>query len=210
MTTMPIPGSHLPGHARLHERVIAALGRLQEFQWVDFKESAAWDTLKWKLIKTSMAMGNLRDGGVMVIGVSERNGVWSLDGISAVDLATYDVDVVVDQTNSYASTHVDLDIVSVEYGGKTFLTVQANEFDETPIVCKRNGPPESGLAVGEVYVRPPGLARTTRVTDARQMDDLLELAAEKRARRIIEVSQRVGMVARAAPPAQFDQELGGL
>ena len=46
-----IPTSDMPGHKRLHERVVTALDRCQESQAVDFKESATWDQLKWRIIK---------------------------------------------------------------------------------------------------------------------------------------------------------------
>jgi predicted HTH transcriptional regulator len=156
-------------------------------------------------------MGNLRDGGIIVIGVSERGKTWELTGISQEDLATYDVDVVVDVTNSYASPHVDLDIVIVQQSkGKAFLVIKANEFADSPLVCKKNGPPQAGLLVGCVYVRPPGMARTERVNNAAQMHDLLELAAEKRARRILEVSRRIGLVSEYPVTKRFDDELEGL
>ena len=98
-----IPTSDMPGHKRPHERVVTALDRCQESQAVDFKESATWDQLKWRIIRTVMAMNNLRDGGVIVIGVAERGGDWELSGVRDSDLATYDVDNIVDVVNKYAS-----------------------------------------------------------------------------------------------------------
>lgn len=207
----PIPSSDMPGHRQLHQRAVFALDRCQESQSVDFKESASWDALQWRIIKTLLGMGNLRDGGIIVIGVSERGKTWELTGISQEHLATYDVDVVVATTNSYASLHVDLDIVTLQHSnGKTFLIMKANEFTDSPLVCKKNGPTQSGLLEGSVYVRPPGVARTTRVTDAAQMHDLLELAAEKRARRILEVSRRIGLVPESSMAQRFDDELKDL
>jgi predicted HTH transcriptional regulator len=201
----------MPGHSQLHERAVFALNRCQESQGVDFKESGPWDALQWRVIKTLLGMGNLRDGGIIVVGVSERGETWELTGISGEHLATYDVDVVVDVTNSYASPHVDLDIVTVQYSnGRTFLVIRANEFADSPLICKKNGPSSSGLLEGCVYVRPPGIARTTRVTNAAQMHDLLELAAEKRARRILEVSRRIGLVPESSVAQLFDEELEGL
>ncbi len=79
-----IPTSDMPGHAKLHERVLNALDRCQESKGVDFKESAPWDNLKWQLIRTAIAMGNLRDGGIIVIGASERGDSWDLTGIANV------------------------------------------------------------------------------------------------------------------------------
>lgn len=206
-----IPSSALPGHKQLHERVVGSLDLCQESQSVEFKESAPWDTLKSKVVKTSLAMANLRDGGVIVVGASERGNTWDLSGIAPDDLETYDVDTVVDTVNSFGSPHVDLDIVTVAYrNGKTFLAIQAREFDKSPVVCKKAGPTGSGIEAGHVFVRPPGVAQTRRVQHASDMELLLALAAEKRAREILEQAGRVGLTARASAAEQFDRELEGL
>jgi predicted HTH transcriptional regulator len=203
------PTSDMPGHKRLHDRVFNALDCCQESQGIDFKESAFWDVLKWRLIKTALAMGNLRDGGIIIIGVSERGGTWELTGIKPEHLATYDVDVLISTINAYSSPHIDIDIVLVEYrNGNKFLSFQVNEFSDTPIICKKNG--DGGLIEGGIYVRPPGMARTTRVMNAMQMHDLLELAAEKRARHILEASRRVGLVPSDTFSKRFEDELEGL
>lgn len=205
-----IPTSDMPGHINLHDRVCLALDRCQESAEIDFKESSPWETLKWRLIKTSLGMSNLRDGGIVVIGASERGDSWDLTGIRDDHLATYDVDVIIDIFNKYGSPKVNADIVLVTYrNNHKFLCIQIREFDDIPIVCKNNGP--DGLIEGAVFVRPPsGRARTTRVTDASQMHDLIELAAEKRARYILGVSRRIGMVSKQSDVDRFEKELEGL
>ena len=45
---------------------------------------------------------------------------------------------------------------------------------------------------------------------AEEMQDLLELAAEKRARRILEVAHRIGLKATDSSTKKFEDELGGL
>lgn len=206
---MAIPTSDLPGHRALRERVQAALETCIESQSVDFKASAPWEALQHKLIRTALAMANLRDGGVVIVGVGESGERWDLTGISDEHLMTFDVDKVVDAVHRYASPAVDVAIVLIPHDGRNFLAMQVFEFVDTPIVCRRDGPPGSSLKQGCVYVRPPGLARTTEVRSADQMHDLLELAAEKRARRILETARRLGMEP-THPSKSFDDELGGL
>lgn len=186
-----------------------ALDTCVESQSVDFKESAPWEALQFKIIRTAMAMANLRDGGVIVIGVGERGEQWELTGISNEHVATYDVDDVADAINKYASPSVIATIVITAHNDHRYLVIRVPEFVETPIVCRRAGDAKSGLKPGVVYVRPPGKAQTTEVTTAEQMHDLLELAAEKRARRILETAARIGLVAQPANKP-FDDELGGL
>jgi hypothetical protein len=200
----------MPGHRAIHDRVYAALDTCVESQAVDFKESADMATLQYKLVKTALAMANLRDGGVVVIGASERAETWDLTGVADEHLATYDVDELTDAINRYASPPLTVELIVVPYrNGSRFLTVQVREFGETPIVCKRDGPHGSGLKQGVLYVRPAGVARTSEVRTAEDMHDLLDLAAEKRARRILETARRIGM----EPPSRtrpFDEELEGL
>lgn len=202
------PTSDMPGHKRLHERVTLALDTCQEFEDVDFKESQPWPELQWRIIKTSLAMANLRDGGIIVVGVNERGQTWALTGITDDHLATFDVDQIIAKINAFASPHVDIDIVLVSHRDVRYLAIQVHEFSSTPVVCKKNG--DCGLAEGAVYVRPPGKPQTTRIMNAPQMHDLLELAAEKLARRIIEQGSRVGMAATEPSTNMFDEELQGL
>ena len=207
----PIPNSNLPGHRRLHDRALGALDLCQESQGVEFKESAPWDALKVKLIKTSMAMANLRDGGIIIVGVSQRGSDWDRTGIDSVDLASYDPDVIIAQTNSYASPYVELDIVIVEHpSSRRFLAIQAREFIGTPIVCKKNGPLGTDMKEGDIYIRSTGKAETTRITRAADLEDLLMLAAEKRARIILEQGRRVGLVPASSSGERFAKELGDL
>jgi predicted HTH transcriptional regulator len=205
-----IPTSDMLGHQGLQERVYAALDTCVESQSVDFKESAEMATLQFKLIKTAIAMANLRDGGVIVIGASERGETWELTGITDEHLASFEVDELTEAVNRYASPPIAVQLVIVPYRDQTrFLAVQVREFGETPIVCRRDGPPGTGLKQGVLYVRPAGLARSSEVRTAEDMHDLLDLAAEKRARRILETARRIGMQA-PAPLRHFDDELEGL
>jgi hypothetical protein len=159
-----------------------------------------------------MAMGNLRDGGIIVIGASERGDDWELTGIEQDNLSTYDVDDITDAINKYASPPIQVEIVRVKYrNGKEFLAFQIREFDHTPYVCRKNGPVGVGLLYeGEVYIRPPGKPQTKKTTNAQEMDDLLELAAEKRARRMVETSRRIGFVTSQNSTQHFENELENL
>ena len=209
---MAIPTSDMPGHKELHDRVYNALDRCQESKSVDFKESAPWINLKWQIIRTALAMGNLRDGGIIVVGASERDDTWDLVGISSEHIATYEVDDIIDTINKFASPPIKIEVVNVSYRNEnTFLVIQIHEFTDSPFVCKSNGPDDmKNIRAGDVFVRPPGKPRTTRVTSAVEIQDLLELAAEKRARRILEVAHRIGLKATDTSSKMFEDELDGL
>jgi predicted HTH transcriptional regulator len=157
-----------------------------------------------------MGMANLRDGGVMIIGVSESEGKWTLDGISGADLGTYDEDEINDFVNRYSSPSIRLELVTVAHRNTRFLALKVPEFDRTPIVCKRNGPEDSGLREGTVYVRPLGKPQTTQAARAEDLEDLLQLAAEKRSREFLATARRIGMRPPRPDEEAFDEELTGL
>jgi len=209
-----LPSSDMPGHARLHQRVWDSLDRCQESQSVDFKESALWGDLKWHITRTSMAMANLRDGGIVVIGVSERGESWELIGISGHDIASYDFDDISDFVAKYASVPLELDVVVVRYRDeKEYLVIQVSEFKHLPCICRRNSSNESkAFSKGDILIRPPGKPQTKKAQDANEIRDLIELAAEKRARSIIEAASRIGLAGNhnETPDETFDQELQGL
>ena len=210
-----IPRTDTPGYRQLHEQVGNALDRLQEAPDIEFKESASWNTLKWKIVRTALAMGNLRDGGILIVGVSQREGQMPLTGINQTDLETYDRDNIADQFERF-SPDIKFTLVQAPYRDNDYLAFEFQEFREIPLICKRNGPDGEGLEAGVVYVRPrEGRPRSTKVTDAAQMRELLDLAADKAARRIIERGIRAGLEfpAGARPLTvieQFERELEGL
>lgn len=213
---MAFPTTNMSGYTDLSDRITLALGRCQEQPWLDFKESQPWPTLRWRLLKTIMAMANLRDGGLILVGVAEKGTDWELTGIAQSDLATYDYDDIIDQTSKYASPQVNLDIVLHDHeDGNRYLAFHVHQFKESPVVCRNNSPdslkPKERLTAGDVYVRPQtGKPQTVKVTDATRLHDLLELAAEFRARRMLEVGRRVGLVPSIAASEKFDDELSAI
>ncbi len=210
---MAFPTTKMTGYTDLRERIVLALGRCQEQPWLDFKESQPWLTLRWRILKTVMGMANLRDGGLIVVGVSERDEKWELTGIDGDHLATFDSDDIIDQIAKYGSPRVNVDIVIHEHeDGKNYLAFHVHQFDDAPVVCRNNSPddvkPKDRLAAGDIYIRPiTGKPQTVRVIDAAGLHDLLELAAEFRARRMLEGAKRVGLVPDDNAASKYDAEL---
>ncbi len=203
-----IPESTLPGHELLHRRVIAALELCQESRDVEFKGPASFPSLKRHIARTAMAMSNLRDGGLIVIGVCESDGIWTLPGIDAQTLDTYDEDGLNDYINALASPPIRVFIVRVVHRQAEFLVIQVPEFEQTPVVCKKDV--GSDFHRGRVYVRPPGKPATTAVRDAEDMQELLALATEKRTRALLHTMARLGMRPPTSTDDAYDRELGGI
>lgn len=213
---MAFPNTQMAGYSDLKGRIALALSRCQEQPWLDFKESQPWSELRWRLLKTSMAMSNLRDGGLIVVGVAERDDSWELTGIQQDHLDTFDCDEIIDQLAKYASPQIKVDIVLHDHDdGNRYLAFHVHQFNDSPVVCRKNSPDsvktKDRLSAGDVYVRPTGgKPQTTKVIDAVSLHDLLELAAEFRARRMLEVGKRVGLVPSETAASRFDAELAAI
>lgn len=205
-----IPDSSLPGHKHLHERVVAALDLCHESRDVEFKGPETWKILQYHIIRTAMAMTNLRDGGIIVIGVREADENWDPTGVDPATLATYDEDSVNDLVNSHASPQLRIHLVRVTYREMQFLAIRVPEFERSPTVCRRDGGDNSQLRCGGIYVRPTGKPQTTLVRNADELHDLLELAAEKRASELIQAAYRIGMRPSASSDDAYSEELGDL
>ena len=147
------------------------------------------------------------------MGVAENGNDWELTGIAPEHLAEFSYDDIIAQLNKYASPQVILDIVvHDDDDGNRFLAFHVHQFEDSPVVCRNNSPdgmkPKERLAAGEIYVRPTsGTPRTEKVTDAARLHDLLELAAEFRARKMLEVGKRIGLVPGETASSLYDAEL---
>jgi predicted HTH transcriptional regulator len=100
---MPIPDSTLAGHRALHDRTIAALEICQETVNVEFKSSGTWPDLENKIVKNVLGMGNLRDGGLLVIGVNQNGNRWELAGIRPEHLESFEPDDVLAHLGRFVS-----------------------------------------------------------------------------------------------------------
>ncbi len=206
-----IPKTDLQGYEALQKRVDATFQLLKESRAVDFKQSVKWKGYRIKFAETIMAMSNLRDGGIVIIGASEENDDWELKGITDEDLATYDPDEMIDFVNKYASPVVNFDVVRHEVGKVQFLIISIHEFESEPVVCKRAY--DKDLRRGTIYIRPLGKPETRAIQNAEELRELLDIAVEKKMRRFAGQIERIfGSMPSIQPKDQekFNQELGEL
>ena len=143
-----------------------ALDRLQEAPDIEFKESASWDSLRWKIIRRRWRWAIMQDGGILVVGVSQRAGQVPLTGISETDLETYDPDIAADQFGRFISPDMEFILVQVPYRQNTYLAFEFREFREIPLECaggmERGRRPEwctSGHVRGARAARKPLMPR---------------------------------------------------
>lgn len=142
-----------------------------------------------KVARAVMAMGNLRDGGLVCLGIDDDKQADMLPGLSPEELAEWtDFDDVTDALALYVDPPVrfDLHLLTLSNGVDVVL-LEVHEFEEVPHVCKRDFP--DVLRPGDVYVRPRGKPESRSVRSASEMREVLDLATDKALREFI---RRVG------------------
>ena len=177
--------------AVIEERVRTALDLPMELPEVEFKSDMPWDQLRIKISKTAMGMANRRDGGLIVIGVSQDKTTrkFNLDGMTQANIDTYVQEPVYEFILKFASPPVEVGVIEVEHQAKRYVAIAVSPFSHTPVVCKVDAPPDEKRALafraGDFIVRLADPVKTTRVTKAEMLHDLLQLAAGRRAAEII-------------------------
>ena len=150
-----------------------------------------------------MAMANRSDGGIVVIGVGDDGAVLSWVGVSAEELATWNADPVGDRIAAYADPPPSCEVSTPSYEGKTYVVLEVEEFGDVPVICKRSY--EGVLREGATYVRPRRKPESVEVPTSADMRDLLDLASEKMARRLLASAERLGL--RLTAPAGPDDAM---
>lgn len=185
------------------EELVALIELGREDRSVEYKESLAWDDLKNKIAKTALGMANIRDGGTIAIGVSERSGSPVPEGMPAEDVETYDEDDIRAYVNRFADPYVRLELHRVSR--------DELEFDQVPVVCKRDG---IGLRNGAIYTRSYRMPETCEVPSQTEMREIIDMATDKGVRRFLERSRAVGLLpgetAERTDSEKYDEELEGL
>ncbi len=194
------------------KEIVALIQLGREDRFLEYKQSRPWNDLKRKIARTAMGMANKRDGGTIIIGVSQYSGVFSTDGMEAAHMATYDEDTIRAYINSYADPYVNIEKHEREVNGKKFLALVVYEFEDIPAICRRDSGTE--LREGAVYCRSYRMPETTEVRSQTEMREIVSMAIEKGLRSYLQTSQRVGIpleeIARRAGASEYDNELGGL
>lgn len=193
--------------------ILIALRDGAETRSTEFKESQPFDVLKWKLVKACMAMANLRDGGRIVVGCDERDGVPKPTGTTEKHQHSYDQDNLIEAVNTYARPPVSLTLRRVMFAGLRFVGVEVDPFERTPVMCTKDNKHDSPqptekqlLRPGEIYVRSNERISTTKVVTPELLSEVLEIAAEKRAAEIISIAQRIGLRMPDDAATQFARE----
>jgi len=151
-----------------------------ETQRIDFKESCGWDVKSFA--KDILAFSNIRDGGYIIVGVKETLQGFEREGILEEHKDTYVFDVMKDQMTSFADPCVNFRVdFPKDKGGIQYVVIYIHEFEEIPIICKRNSEDTKRSAV---YFRNRDRRwESASVSNSYDMRDIIDRAAIKMMRR---------------------------
>lgn len=170
---------------------LISLGR--EDLRLEFKSAMRWsDALtKAKITKAALALSNVRDGGYIVIGItqSQKDEAIALTGVASDDARSYTEDAIKSYVNEYADPFVDLIVHRPVCGGMQFVVIYVREFAELPVICKKDG--SEGIRRGVIYTRTRRMAESAPCPTQSELREILDLALEKAMRKQLGLQGRV-------------------
>lgn len=128
---------------------------------IEFKEGFVWskdnNDARCRVAKTLLAMSNTKDGGAIIVGISEKPH-FSIQGLSAEELISFDVTKVNDFIQKYTGPSVECVISKLTINNNDLVIIEIPEFKEFPIICKNNAaskenPKHLILKKGLIYIR---------------------------------------------------------
>lgn len=156
----------------------------------EFKSPFTWgeDKALWlqeKVIKAVLGFSNTKDGGNIVIGITEEvNSSPQLVGLSKDKIRSFSYDDIKGQIDSFGSSAISFMIKEAEYNDKCFIVMQVGEFEELPIICKKDSQTKDIMRRGDIYCRLlSGNISTDKATE-KEMREIVEMAIDKGNRKL--------------------------
>jgi predicted HTH transcriptional regulator len=110
---------------------------------LEYKRSMLWGSndTKEKVVIACLAMANTPDGGTIVFGVDEdkEKSQFFANGMLQEHAESFKQDNVSDYVNRFADPYIDIKVSRVVIDTRIFVTIQVQEYQEYPIVCKLDG-----------------------------------------------------------------------
>jgi hypothetical protein len=175
-----------------------------------------------EVTKAAIGLSNTRGGGLVIIGVSDHNGVLTPTGLTPADLQTWRYDDIAAGFAEYADPSISFDREIVDFEGKSFIILKIKEFSEIPILCKKSfsfnkdksnptSKAEDILRKGACYVRSWRKPETTEIPTLEDMRSLIEISVEKGVKKFISQTHAAGInisdMARLQSSEQFNKQI---
>ena len=97
-----------------------------------------------------------------------------------------------DVISEFADPYVNFAIAVTPLDGKEFLIVQIHEFEEIPVICKRDGS-TTNLRRGKIYIRPRRKPESIEIPSQSETRELLEAAVDKGIRKFFARVEKSGV-----------------
>ena len=195
-----------------HE-LIEIIKSRKETRNIEYKQSMPWSTVenREKLIRTILAVSNIRDGGFIVIGMTKQpDNSYIPVGINPNDKATYNEDHMADAISEFADPYVNFSLTTIPMDEKEFLVIQINEFEEIPVICKKDGK-TTNLQRGKIYIRSRRKPESIEIPSQSEMRELLEVATDKGVRKFFARVGKAGVEFKTTDEKQlFDDQIKDL
>lgn len=154
-------------------------------------------SLRAKVVRAMLAMANRRDGGMVLVGVTDDGSNLEIAGLLPDDVGTWRHDHLADTVAVYADPRVEFDTYVVEVDNKRVVVITVEEFSDVPVICKAEcqvGSPKSKVVLrnGAIYVRSNRKPESREVANFDEMRGLLDIATEKAVRRFVALTRAVG------------------
>lgn len=183
------------------EDIEQALSLGHELRHLEFKGPGRCDDKSFfvKVVKAALSLGNLRDGGHVVIGIDDKAQQAMLPGLDEAQLASWAYDDVSRRLAEYADPPLRFELAPVPLSsGVSVAVTQVFEFSDIPHFCAKDYP--GVLRKGALYVRPRKASETSEVASSTEMRDVLDLAAQKALRAYVETAERAALRLVTGPP----------
>ena len=181
----------------------------KEERYLEYKGSMVWtsDDTKVKITQAMMAMSNLRNGGVIVVGMKEpQRGVWEPDIMTDEQVASFTQDDTAQWVNDYAVPAVQFTVEPFFLDTNKFVIIKVREFDSVPTICRK--PKQlvgrEVLKKGAIYYRSSSKNESAPISSDEDMRELIALAMNKGVAQEIERLRVLGFVAALPAPQEDD------
>jgi len=181
----------------------------RESRWLEVKGPGSRDNdhMVAKVAHAALGLGNLRDGGHIVIGIDDKAIASLLPGLTDEQLASWVAhDDLARKLANYADPPLQFNVAAVELStGAKVAVIEVFEFSDTPHFCAKDY--GEVLKKGALYMRPRKVPETSVISSAVEMREVIELAIEKRLRAYVETAERANVVisAEAVTPSDGDR-----
>src|SRR4030042_1186043 len=181
----------------------------KEERYLEYKGAMVWasDDTKVKIAQAMMAMSNLRNGGVIVVGMKEtKRGVWEPDTMTDEQVTSFTQDDIAQWVNDHSVPAIQFTVESFSLGANKFVVIKVREFDSFPTICRKpkqlHG--REVLKNGAIYYRSNSKNESAPISSDEDMRELISLAVGKGIAREIERLRILGFVSTSPAPHEDD------